>query len=421
MTRRIELLFPDHLLAYDCASCEDNCCKGHGFGLEASSEVGRLLAIHPALSPFLVGSDTASYGVDNFRPGCPFLSAENRCTIEQQMGRDSKPLLCRLFPINKLSLYGETVVVDVHPLCTLGLAAYSGSSAQVIAHGPILEEFSESILAMIDARSREPYESSLRPFANDLLSLELAVRDRAKDFFQQGDFDGYVCFQSERTESLLAPDRDRDALHPPLDRAAVGRFRRAVERFFGLDEAPLSEVDRLRAHRISIAMTCSVRQRFFLNAASKIEREQDFSRALTRLPWILVGLEVLFRAAVSLNRERNVVATLNGITEKEQALLRMLAMFPTTPAHSGKLSPQLDLHPGIRKPFFELVNGLTRQSRASRSSSFHELLESLEVPMRDRATLLRALDRHADTLVDWFPPRPAPGVPHPARQARPSA
>ena len=297
------------------------------------------------------------------------------------------------------------MLVDAHHLCTLGLKAYSESSAKEIAYAPILDEFSETILATIERQPRDQHETKLEPFADHLLSLGRSIRDHANHYFDDGDFHGYLIFQSEQTEKALPPGCDRQALHPLLDSAAIGRMHELMTEFFGPHSAPLDESGELRLNRILIATSCSVRHRFLVAGASTIAGAQDFFRCVTLLPWILVAMEFLYRSALSLNPERNVVATVNDICTKEFALLRVLAMFLRTPVHTGVLPKKLNLLPVVRKPFFDFLRGLTEQTQAPRPLTFYELLMSLELPVQDKATLLLAIDLHSSEFVEWCPSR----------------
>ncbi len=297
--------------------------------------------------------------------------------------------------------------MDVHNLCTLGLKTYSGPSAKEIAYGAILEEFSESILATMEREPSDQHETNLAPLRESVLSLGRSIRDQASHYFEPGDFRGYLLFQSEQTEKELPPDCDRRALHPPLDSAAIGRMHEQMAEFFGLHSAPLDEAGELRLNRILIAMSCSVRQRFLVSGALTIATARDFYRCVTLLPWILVALEFLYRTALSLNPERNNVVTVNDIYTKEFALLRALAMFLRTPVHNGALPAKLDIVPSVKKPFFDFLKRLAAPSQAIRPHTFYELLESLELPAHDKATLLRALDAHGSAFVEWCPSKPA--------------
>jgi hypothetical protein len=417
--KKIEFVFPDRMLAYDCATCQDNCCNGNGFALEAQTELVQILSTYPALGPFL-GSGLPSkhdVRVQNFRSGCYFLDPENLCTIEREMGRETKPLLCRLFPVNKLFVCGDSVLVDVHDLCTLGLEVYGGPSARAIAHGAILDEFSESIRSTVEREPRDHHETNLAPFADRVLSLGRSIRDRAKNFFELGDFHGYLLFQSEQTARELPPDCDRRVLHPPLDGASIERMHERMAAFFGLHSDHLGEAGELRLNRILIATSCSVRQRFLVAGAPAIGTARDFYRTVTLLPWILVALEFLYRTALTLNPERNAVSVVNDIYTKQFALLRALATFLRWPAFTGALPPKLDLPPALKKPFFDFLKHLAAPQQAIRPRTFHELLESLELPAHDRASLLRALDAHGGAFVDWCPSQPATPSP-PSRVPR---
>jgi hypothetical protein len=185
----------------------------------------------------------------------------------------------------------------------------------------------------------------------------------------------------------------------------MDRMSAHMAEFFGLRLDPLGEAEELRLKRTLIAISCSVRHRFLVGQAATIADAQDFYRRLTLLPWILVALEFLYRAALSLNPRRNVFATVNDICTTEHALLRVLAMFLRTPNHTGALPKKLELLPSVQKPFFDFLKGLADPSQATEPRTFYELLMSLELPHHDKAAFLRALDVPSRELVDWCPSR----------------
>jgi hypothetical protein len=53
--------------------------------------------------------------------GCVMLESDNLCRIEKELGRASKPNVCRLFPFNHFARVGQTIIVHPHFLCPLRL------------------------------------------------------------------------------------------------------------------------------------------------------------------------------------------------------------------------------------------------------------------------------------------------------------
>jgi hypothetical protein len=52
-------------------------------------------------------------------PECLMLDRDNLCRIEKELGKDTKPTFCNLFPFNYLTRVGKTLVVLPHFLCPL--------------------------------------------------------------------------------------------------------------------------------------------------------------------------------------------------------------------------------------------------------------------------------------------------------------
>ena len=108
----IHFAFADGVLQYDCASCDQRCCKTGGLVLFPSQRE-LLLKRYPALE--LVAPVTTT-GIDIFATppaGCWFL-ADEQCRLSGDSSL--RPGACALFPFNLFGLLGETLVVAPNAL-----------------------------------------------------------------------------------------------------------------------------------------------------------------------------------------------------------------------------------------------------------------------------------------------------------------
>lgn len=115
------LAFPDGVFHYRCADCNAFCCRGHGFGGSFEREMKPLFVRYPALESLatLRQGDYVQFSTPT--SGCVVLGSDNRCRIEKDLGKQSKPAICRLFPFNAFRRIGRAVAVSPHFLCPLRL------------------------------------------------------------------------------------------------------------------------------------------------------------------------------------------------------------------------------------------------------------------------------------------------------------
>ena len=111
----IHLAFPEGVLRYDCAGCDQRCCKTKGLAV-FPGERAPLLTVHPALE---LVSDGNSAGIDILATpssGCWFLE-DALCAIVTSPTPAIRPVSCRLFPFNIFGLWKDTLVVAPNALC----------------------------------------------------------------------------------------------------------------------------------------------------------------------------------------------------------------------------------------------------------------------------------------------------------------
>ena len=120
--RGVHFTFGSGRLAYDCASCGAQCCRGHGFLAREGAEVATLLNEAPELLVFLERGHSQRHYVDtrNLAPGCFFLDASSLCRLHAAHGEAAKPETCRLFPFNDVLTSDGALIVRPHmALCPL--------------------------------------------------------------------------------------------------------------------------------------------------------------------------------------------------------------------------------------------------------------------------------------------------------------
>jgi Fe-S-cluster containining protein len=120
--------FPDGVLHYDCAQCTALCCLGHGVGAHRR-ELVPLLRKAPELSSWATTRNRELVYFQSPVGRCYFLNARDRCSVEEDLGRELKPSMCKAFPFNRVSLLGEVRVVTPNFLCPLRLEAASSVNA----------------------------------------------------------------------------------------------------------------------------------------------------------------------------------------------------------------------------------------------------------------------------------------------------
>jgi hypothetical protein len=131
---RLFFAFEDGQLGYNCKRCGSRCCHRHGFA-GSHAEITRLIERYPAVGLFSAATGTADHlRVSECGTHCLLLHRDGSCRVQNDLGYEQKPFVCKLFPANHLSLLGQTLLVDVHSLCPLELrtdpAVVSGVSAE---------------------------------------------------------------------------------------------------------------------------------------------------------------------------------------------------------------------------------------------------------------------------------------------------
>jgi Fe-S-cluster containining protein len=182
----IYFTFPDGALSYHCEECGYRCCRGAGFGA-TRTELVQLRARYPRLGMFLSPQrepEQALLGLQNFSPRCFFLADDGRCRVEVEHGRALKPYICRTFPANQVSRFGDSLIIDVNLLCPL---RPTQPGDMQVRHADVIADLQQSLevpmLMPAEAEERFPlallqHERFLRDLpADDDLLARLALAD----------------------------------------------------------------------------------------------------------------------------------------------------------------------------------------------------------------------------------------------------
>lgn len=115
------LTFPDGVFHYSCKECNAFCCRGYGFAGSVKREMLPLFARYPAIQSMAAKRAGDFVFFSTPASGCILLGSDNTCRVENELGKDAKPSICRLFPFNSFARLGKTVIVSPHFLCPLGV------------------------------------------------------------------------------------------------------------------------------------------------------------------------------------------------------------------------------------------------------------------------------------------------------------
>jgi hypothetical protein len=187
--------FPDGALAYDCAGCDQRCCKTGGL-VVFPGERALLVRRHPALE--LVGAPEEGIAVYATPPsGCWFLSG-GRCSLlgtgaaeHNTRHAPPRPVACTLFPFNLFGNVGNTLVVAPNGLCPLHVRPGAG-----VAHADILD-----LLTRVGAAGTPP--APLRTGDDAVMALEQLLRDAAAASLEEPSPLPLLAFSYVATERYL--------------------------------------------------------------------------------------------------------------------------------------------------------------------------------------------------------------------------
>lgn len=396
MEAPLHFVFPNEVLAYDCVTCGAKCCRGHNTTFGGTAELVQLLRHRPSLAPFVYREPgrTDEIAMQTFEPACALMTEDNRCGVEEQLGREAKPMTCRLFPVDRFTRIGRYVFVDVHMMCPLGLAVDLGPQAYIVDYATTRRELAEVECSDLFDTGRVPARSQLDELSETIVNISTELRSGVEASFQDGDFEGCLRNFAEFLDGLMgeAPD--------PIPASIHGTSMRSIHEeaaaYFGHDLAPLQPEDDLRLRRTLLATVCSFHHKILLN--QKLKSQEDLLRYSRRFTTTMIGLEYLFRTFAGLNPARIRVATVTDILMKNGAVASLLGSLRSAPV-ARPVPPQLRVPPQLK----EIVERLLLRLKANNNAELGTLLRDVDVPLADRGTTLRWLANHQGVLFEYAP------------------
>lgn len=285
----VYLAFPDGLLHYDCVSCKAQCCRGHGYQLNAAREVQYQLRANPTVRFFVNPCDAhaAHYHVSNAAPSCFFLTSDDRCGIQVQHGFDAKPSTCRFFPFNGLFVVDRYLVVHPHlSLCPIEVVA-GGQRSACSNH--------ESILDVMASYGIDQHVHERQPVVGvntGLIVLEKAIRQLSEQHFASGSFTAFAAAQCALTAATIGNVNRNGSAEPAMAdiNADCEGLSSEIEDTLGVSERiPVDQ----SITRAVIAMTPSLR------ALLVFRRREDVTPQLelSMIPRFLLALHSMAQLA----------------------------------------------------------------------------------------------------------------------------
>jgi hypothetical protein len=190
--------FLDGAFRYDCAACGQACCRGKGIAIDAGRELVPLVSRVPRLAPLVMPLSGGYVRLPDATDGCWFLRPDGMCAYEQNHGRESKFLTCRLFPFNRVFRSGAMRVVDFNSVvCPLQDAYGTGTGVSYRELEAEIKTGGDSSLV------NSPVE--LPEGARELRwhALEQGILEASAAHLEAPDYITYAEFQSARSQRHL--------------------------------------------------------------------------------------------------------------------------------------------------------------------------------------------------------------------------
>ena len=348
---RVYFAFGSGRWVYDCAACNAQCCRGHGYLLQSGWELEAHLRHRPMVGLFLTAQDNSSptepYGVRNWPPACFMLTSGGLCDIHVRDGIGVKPETCRLFPFNTLRLLERHLIVEPHPtLCPLR-----------ISDGSTHQSDHEQLLVAMKARGVSSEVKVVRHLATTAVGavgLERNIVRLSEGRLGVANYEEFVLDQVAATAEMDAEGRDLGDV--ALDsREQIENFRSELRSVLGV--WPSAAAEQLIV-KTMVAATPALRSRLvFPNANAP----QGAGVTLARVPYLLLALQKLAALAVEAGMHDVTYQTVSKLLRSYGALLTLACFANCRMQWARSARPDLHPHDG------ESVDSYTRYIRAAKA------------------------------------------------------
>jgi Fe-S-cluster containining protein len=386
---------PDHVyfpflsgqLTYDCISCGAQCCRGHGYALEASRELELHLTTATSLRFFVDRCHPKALSHVHVRNSAPcfFLNQQNLCDVELRHGYDAKPETCRLFPFNNFLRVGDYIVVGPHTagICPLEVVAH-GDSSRCSDHGALLNTMSAH--GVSDVPDAFPIVSD----ASRAIELEKRVLAMSERHLERPDYLVFTAEQVAATNPLFSAAAERgSSLRDSLD--DVRRFSEMMHQVLEAGDVDHSGHDQV-LERAFVAMTPALRVPFVFPRRQK----QRSHISLARVPYLLMALFGMTRFAREAGMRKVTLQTFQQLLEIDQPFLSMLAVLDCVMAWRPGAVIDLGFQGSAawRADYAAIIKALLpKEQRRAQRPLGTILLDCLTCRGVDRVMFLRALGR----------------------------
>ena len=352
--------FASGRLSYDCVSCNAQCCRGHGYFITRTRELGSH-ARRPGLPLFIGVSDagnSSQYYVSNCAPGCFFLSNDGRCQIHAEHGYSAKPETCRLFPFNNLSLLGRFLIVAPHDyLCPLEVVPAGRTNIQS-AHA--------TLTAVMSAEGIHATVPRLSLPVGDLQATIVREQRIVEASERYGGTAEYLPFVEEQIH--LSELDDPSAATSPRLVDVVPLLRELL----GLPAAPEAAHPEM-VHTL-VGTTPFLRSRYLFSRPNGVPQSSQLEP--TRVALAMLCISLIAEAAMLAGMERISFQTLLTIDRSFRPLIWLLAHVNDVMVwrESVPIVPVTFDLPTLRPRFWQLARGLLPEVQAKKQLTLGTLL-----------------------------------------------
>lgn len=299
------------------------CCRGHGYFVNDGTELLHQLSRRPHLRYFVERPDGRVNRVANAAPSCFFLAGDGRCEIHRDVGFDSKPETCRLFPFNFFRRAGAYLIVAPHvSLCPLQVvsAAHAGNAS---AHDTLFAAMEAKGIAGRVAECTSAIED-----IDHLVAVERQIVAMAAAYDQRVGImplvDGQLALSKSRDQGIaeLAPAPSVRSDMPP----AAGHQLAAMADVLGVPISDLVAPNHALTERLAVMTPFLRSQLVFLDAKqSRAEDGTPLSIDFVRVPCAVLATYVMSQLAHLAGMESVEFQTISKLFDEYRSLIVLLA------------------------------------------------------------------------------------------------